>query len=244
MENNQSPKPERIAKRIAAAGVCSRRQAETLIEEGKVSVNGKIITSPALNVILDDHVVVQGKPLDAPQQSRLFRFHKPKGCLCTTKDPEGRQTIYDILPPNLPRVVSIGRLDFNSEGLLLLTTDGALAEKWMRGDHERVYRVRVYGQLTDDSLARLRKGLKTKHIFYKPMKIEMEPTEKSARNFWYRITLTEGKNREIRNAIEAVGGQVTRLIRVAYGPADLGSIPRKSVVEVPQNQLKKWQKEA
>lgn len=232
---------ERIAKRIAAAGICSRREAEKLIEAGKVQVNGETITSPALNVEQSDDVTVNGEKLSAPDTPRLFRLHKPKGVICTHKDPQGRPTVFDLVPPMLPRVVSIGRLDLNSEGLLLLTTSPALAEKLMhpKNEFKRTYRVRVAGKPRPDQLNKLRKGMTVDGMRYKPMDVKLEEGQSEGRNHWVEVTLTEGKNRELRKVFEALGLPVSRLIRTAYGPFKLTGLPKRGIVEVPQHQVKK-----
>ncbi|WP_159714655.1 pseudouridine synthase [Geminicoccus flavidas] len=229
---SEVPAGERIAKRIARAGVCSRRDAERLIAEGKVAVNGKILSSPALNVGPDDWIVVNGQPLPAAEPTRLFRFHKPRGVLTSARDPEGRPTIYDRLPPGLPRLVPVGRLDIGSEGLLLLTNDGELKRKlelpstgWTRR-----YRARVHRLPEPDQLARLLAGITIDGITYGPIQVTID--REQGDNTWIMVSLKEGKNREVRRVMEHIGHPVSRLIRVAYGPFQLGQLPRGEVEEV------------
>ena len=225
---------ERIAKVLARAGVCSRRDAEKLILARRVTVNGETIDSPALNVTEADVVMLDGEPLPDKQPTRLWRYNKAKGLVTTHKDPEGRPTVFDQLPPDLPRVISIGRLDLNSEGLLLLTNDGELARKlelpatgWVRR-----YRVRIHGRPRPDQLASLEKGVTVEGVRYGAIKatLDMEP---DGANAWVTVSLTEGKNREIRKVMEHMGWPVTRLIRVAYGPFQLGNLEKGALEEVP-----------
>ena len=223
---------ERIAKRLARAGVASRREAERMILAGRVAVNGKRIDSPALNVGPKDRIAVDGKPLAAAEAVRLWRYHKPEGLVTTARDEKGRTTVFDRLPPDMPRVMSIGRLDMNSEGLLLLTNDGELKRKlelpstgWLRK-----YRVRVHGVPDQAGLDRLEKGLVIDGERFKPMTVSMD--RQQAANAWLTIGLREGRNREIRRAMEAIGLAVNRLIRVSYGPFQLGDLARGAVEEV------------
>ena len=226
-------KKERIAKVMAAAGLCSRREAERWIESGRVIVNGDVLTTPAKTVDGNDRTLVDGKPLAGKQERRLWCYHKPAGVMTTHRDPQGRPTVFDKLPPQLPRVVSVGRLDFNSEGLLLLTTDGGLARELelpARG-WKRRYRVRVHGQVTPEIVGRLQKGVKIEGVSYAPCQIEIE--RQQGTNTWVIMTLTEGKNREIRRMMAFFGLEVTRLIRVSYGPFQLGNLAVGAVREVP-----------
>ena len=234
---------ERIAKRLARAGIASRREAERLIAEGRVSVDGKVLTSAALNVTEKSKITVNGKPLPAAEEARLWRYHKPAGLITTASDPQGRPTVFERLPPELPRVVSIGRLDLTTEGLLLLTNDGELARHlelpanaWLRH-----YRVRVYGGVDPQKLAALGKGVTISGIRYEPIKVEFEqkpvPGE-TPNNVWLTVTIREGKNREVRKAMEHVGLEVTRLMRTAFGPFQLGKLPRGGVEEVPRRVLR------
>lgn len=233
-KNNE--KGLRIAKLIAQSGHCSRREAEQLITEGRVKVNGQIITSPA-TFISDQAVKIDNKLINAKQPTRLWIFHKPEGVLTTNKDPDGRKTIFDLLPKNMPRTISIGRLDFNTEGLLLLTTNGALGRymelpknKWIRK-----YRARVFGRLDHQRLKKLEKGITIEGVRYGSIKIEIE---KEGSNSWLKISITEGKNREIRKVMEHLGLKVNRLIRISFGPFNLGNIKLCDTVEVSKKVLK------
>ena len=248
-------KGERIAKRLARAGVCSRREAERLIAAGQVAVDGKILTSPALNVTDANRITVNGKVIGTAEEPRVWRYHKPAGVITTTSDPQGRPTVFQKLPPEMPRTVSVGRLDFNTEGLLLLTNDGELARHlelpknaWLRR-----YRVRVYGDVKPKKLAALAEGVTISGIRYEPMKVEIEQEKRNAnpqdveakakpasapKNVWLTVTIREGKNREVRKVMEHLDLQVTRLIRVAFGPFPLGKLPRGAVEEVPRHALR------
>ena len=239
-DTSGAPKPsgDRIAKVLARAGVASRRQAEILIVEGRVSVNGKRIDSPALNVTPEDRITVDGKPLRAPEPARLWLYHKPLGLVTTTRDDEGRPTVFDNLPEGLPRVVSVGRLDLNSEGLLLLTNDGALKRKlelpstgWLRR-----YRVRVNGSPTDEMLAPLRDGVVIEGERFQPMIVSID--RQQGANAWLTIGIREGRNREIRRALSQVGLSVNRLIRISYGPFQLGTLAKGAVEEVKARVLR------
>jgi 23S rRNA pseudouridine2605 synthase len=229
---------ERISKVMARAGVCSRRDAERWITAGRVAINGRTLDTPAVNVAEGDVVTIDGEPLATPQEARLWRYHKPPGLVTTHKDPQGRPTVFDRLPRDLPRVVSIGRLDLNSEGLLLLTNDGALAGKlehpttaWTRR-----YRARVNGIVDAARLASVAEGVTVDGVTYGPVTIEVERQQGS--NAWLAVSLTEGKNREIRRIMEHLGYRVNRLIRVAYGPFSLGRLDRGQVEEVPRKVLR------
>ncbi len=227
-----APAGDRIAKVIARAGRASRREAERLIEAGRVSVNGKVITSPALNVTGKDTVTVDGVLLEAPDEARLWLYHKPTGLVTTHKDEKGRATIFDELPEELPRVMSVGRLDLNSEGLLLLTNDGGVKRKlelpstgWLRK-----YRVRVNGRPQDTTLEPLRKGIEVEGTRFQPMEVVLD--RQQGANAWLTVGLREGKNREIRRAMADIGLTVNRLIRVSYGPFQLGQLKQGEVQEV------------
>lgn len=220
----------RIAKALARAGLCSRRDAERWILDGRVVVNNKRISSPALDVGPRDRITVDGRPLPQAEPPRLWRFHKPKGLVTTHYDPEGRPTVFDMLPPDLPRVISIGRLDFNTEGLLLLTNDGELARHlelpatgWLRS-----YRVRAWGRVTQRDLDDLRDGLEVDGQRYGPIDAILhdspEDASTSGQNIWMTIGLREGKNREVRNILGHIGLDVNRLIRVSYGPFQLSDL--------------------
>ncbi len=229
---SDAPKPERIAKVLARHGVASRRDAERMIEAGRVTVNGKQLDSPALNVLPTDKITVDGKPLEAAEPARLWLYHKPTGLVTTTRDEKGRPTVFDALPETLPRVMSIGRLDLNSEGLLLLTNDGEIKRRlelpstgWLRK-----YRVRVHGTPDDGIFAPLREGLKVDDETFRPMTVTLD--RQQGKNAWITIALREGKNREIRRAMEAVGLPVNRLIRISYGPFRLGTLKPGEVEEV------------
>ena len=225
---------ERIAKIIARAGLCSRRNAERWIAEGRVAVGGTVLTSPAVTVTEDDDIRVDGKPLPAAGTTRLWRYHKPAGLITTHRDERGRQTVFAHLPAELPRVVSVGRLDLNSEGLLLLTNDGTLARAlelpslgWIRR-----YKVRVHGTPDPAKLASLARGVTIGGISYGPIRAVMEKQQGS--NAWLTISLGEGKNREVRRVMEHLDLGVTRLIRLAYGPFQLGNLARGEIAEVPR----------
>ncbi|WP_421905551.1 pseudouridine synthase [Mameliella sp.] len=235
---NKTPPGERIAKVIARAGRASRREAERMIAEGRVTVNGKVIDRAALNVTDADKVIVDGTPLEAPAPARLWLYHKPTGLVTTTRDEQGRPTIYDDLPVDLPRVMSVGRLDLNSEGLLLLTNDGAIKRKlelpstgWLRK-----YRVRVNGRPTDEVLKPLREGIEVDGQKFQPMQVSLD--RQQGANAWLTVGLREGKNREIRRAMTDIGLTVNRLIRVSYGPFQLGQMKPGEVQEVRRKILR------
>ena len=223
---------ERIAKFLARAGVCSRRDAERLIAEGRVKLNGKKLDTPAVKVTAADKIAVDGRPIAAAEETRLWRYHKPAGLVTTHRDPGGRPTVFERLPENLPRVVSIGRLDLTSEGLLLLTNDGALARRlelpangWLRR-----YRARAFGAIGQEELDRLKRGIEVAGVRYGPIEATLE--REGGANVWIALSLTEGKNREVRRVLEALGLKVNRLIRVAYGPFQLGALKPGSVEEI------------
>ena len=223
---------ERIAKWLARAGVASRRDAEKLIAEGRVKLGGKVVETPATFITPGDHVTVDGKPVAAPERTRLFRYHKPAGLVTTHRDPEGRPTVFEKLPPGLPRLISVGRLDLTSEGLLLLTNDGELARKlelptngWLRR-----YRVRVHGKVEEKALAALARGVTVDGVQYGPIEAGLDARQGT--NAWLTVSIKEGKNREVRRVMAHLGLEVTRLIRTAYGPFQLGVLPRGAVEEV------------
>lgn len=231
-EGQAKAEGERIAKRLARAGLCSRREAERWIEDGRVTVNGHRLSSPACVVGPGDIVIVDGIPLSEPEKTRLWRYHKPAGLVTTHKDPEGRPTVFDHLPEGMPRVISVGRLDLNSEGLLLLTNDGELARKlelpsnaWLRR-----YRVRVHGEVSEDALARLENGITIDGMAYGPISATLD--RRQGANAWLSVSLREGKNREIRRVMEYLGWPVSRLIRVSYGPFQLGTLEEGAADEV------------
>ena len=229
---------ERIAKVIARAGLASRREAEAWIAAGRVAVNGAKITSPALNVTPADKIVVDGKPLPGAERTRLFLYHKPRGLVTTSSDPQGRPTIFGALPQDLPRLISIGRLDLSTEGLLLLTNDGGLARAlelpstaWLRR-----YRVRAHGKVTQADLDALRDGVTVDGINYGPIEAVLDREQTS--NVWITFGIREGKNREVRNVLRHLGLQVARLIRVSFGPFQLGELAEGEVAEVPTRVLR------
>jgi 23S rRNA pseudouridine2605 synthase len=237
-EKAVSPKGDRIAKVLARAGLCSRRDAERWIAEGRVAIDGTVLESPAVVVTPGSIVLVDGKPIPDAAPMRLWRYHKPSGLVTSHKDEKGRQTLFQTLPPELGRVISIGRLDLNSEGLLLLTNDGALARRlelpstgWIRR-----YKVRVHGVVDQERLLPLAKGITIEGVRYGPIKVDFE-RQKGA-NAWLTVSLTEGKNREVRKVLEHLGYSVTRLIRLAYGPFQLGMLEKGQVEEVTGKVLK------
>src|SRR5438874_6951190 len=229
--------PQRIAKVLARAGLCSRRDAERWIAEGRVAVDGTVLTTPAVTVTPDSNIRVDGKPLPQPERARLWRYHKPAGLVTSHRDEKGRPTVFEALPKELPRLISIGRLDLSSEGLLLLTNDGALARRlelpstgWLRR-----YKVRVHGEVEPERLAALEKGITVHGLSYGPIRASLE--RQQASNAWIAIALREGKSREVRRVLEYLGLQVTRLIRLSYGPFQLGNLARGAVDEVPKKVL-------
>jgi len=231
-------KPERIAKRLARAGLCSRREAEQWIAEGRVAVEGEVIHTPAVTVGPEAHITVDGNPVPPPPPPRLWRYHKPRGLLTAVRDPKGRPTIFERLPPGLPRVIAVGRLDLNSEGLLLLTNDGDLARRlelpanaWVRR-----YRVRVHGRIAPASLKALAQGITIDGTRYGPIRATLD--RQQGENAWLTMSLAEGKNREIRRVCQHLGWPVSRLIRVAFGPFQLGHLPPGAVEEVPRKVLR------
>nr|WP_010394209.1 pseudouridine synthase [Paracoccus sp. TRP] len=238
---DDTPKPaagERIAKVMARAGVASRREAERMIVEGRVSVNGRKIDSPALDVLPSDRITVDGKPMDAPQETRLWLYYKPVGLVTSASDEKGRQTVFDALPRDMPRVMTVGRLDLNSEGLLLLTNDGELKRRlelpstgWLRR-----YRVRVNGQPTDLTFAPLRRGVTIDGEEFAPMEINLDSQQGA--NAWLTVGIREGRNREIRRAMAHVGLIVNRLIRIGYGPFKLTGMEENEVREVKRKVLR------
>jgi len=228
---------ERIAKRLARAGLCSRRDAERWIAQGRVRVDGEVLATPAFLVTTGSRIEVDGKPLPDAGRARLWRYHKPAGELVTARDPQGRKTIFESLPNTMPRVVTVGRLDFNSEGLLLLTNDGGLARRlelpangWIRR-----YRARVHGQVDAAKLAAIAKGITVEGVHYGPIEARLDRQQRS--NAWLDIALAEGKNREVRKVLAHLGLQVVRLIRIAFGPFHLGEMPRGAVDEIPPQAL-------
>ena len=229
---------ERIAKYMARLGICSRREAEKLILQQRVSVNGQVIESPAFNVDGSEKILLDGEKLPEKETTRLWLYYKPVGLLTTHRDNQNRPTVFDNLPAGMPRVISVGRLDLNSEGLLLLTNNGELSRKlelpgngWVRR-----YKVKVHGFLDEAKLASLAKGISIDGIDYGSIKVEIE--NKAGTNAWLVVSLTEGKNREIRKVMKAIGLEVARLIRLSYGPFQLGALKKGEVREVPGKVLK------
>ena len=223
---------------MARAGLCSRRDAERWIADGRVKLDGEVLTSPAVTVTATSMIEVDGKPLPAIAPARLFRFHKPTGCLTAASDPEGRKTIADLIPKELPRLMPIGRLDMNSEGLLLLTNDGGLKRQlelpttgW-----QRRYRVRVHGDVDEAKLASLIDGITIDGFDYGPIEAVLE--RKLGKNAWLNVALREGKNREIRKVMEHFGWPVNRLIRVSFGPFHLGNLAKSAVDEIKTKVVK------
>lgn len=235
--NHDSNKGPRIAKAMARAGLCSRREAERWIADGRVSVNGKLLKTPAFEVTPKDKVLVDGKPLPANEPPRLWRYHKPKGLVTTHADPQERPTVFQKLPPEMPRVVSIGRLDFNTEGLLLLTNDGALA-RYMElpaTGWTRRYRVRAKGRVTPSDLEKLKTGLEIDDVRYGPVEATVDSVQGA--NIWLTIAIREGKNREVRKIAEHLGLTVNRLIRVSFGPFQLRDLAPGAVEAVKRRTL-------
>jgi 23S rRNA pseudouridine2605 synthase len=229
---------ERIAKVLARAGVASRREVERMIADRRVALNGEILSTPAVLVGPDDVLAVDGKRIAAAEPTRLFRYHKPRGLVVTHKDPEGRPTVFEKMPPGLPRVISVGRLDYNSEGLLLLTNDGELARRlelpanaWLRR-----YRVRVHGTPAEALLQGLAKGVKVDGVQYGPIEAGLD--SKQGANSWLTVSIKEGKNREVRRVMEHLGLTVNRLLRVGYGPFPLGQLKPGEIEEVPTRVLR------
>ena len=237
---------DRIAKVLARAGVCSRRDAERMIADGRVAVNGRRLDTPALNVTPNDNITVDGKPVGEPDPPRLWRYHKPAGLVTTNRDPQGRETVFQKLPASLPRVNAVGRLDINTEGLLLLTNDGGMkrflelpSTGWLRR-----YRVRAFGKADEARLAALRKGIEIDGVNYRSIEASLERVQGG--NVWLTMALREGKNREIKKVLEALDLKVNRLIRLSFGPFQLGQLDSGRVEEVPRRVLrqqlgKNWQ---
>lgn len=235
---NPPEKGERIAKVLARAGIASRREAEKLIEQGIVTVDGKTLTTPAFKVLPGMEVRVDGTRVKAKEPPRVWRYHKPSGLVTTHKDPQGRPTVFDAVAKQLPRVISVGRLDLTTEGLLLLTNDGGLARQlelpanaWVRR-----YRIRAYGKTDQKALDDLAKGVTIGGVDYKPIKATLDQVKGG--NVWITASITEGKNREIRKVMEHLGLTVNRLIRTSFGPFQLGGLPESAIEEIPSKQLR------
>ncbi|EJW21352.1 RNA pseudouridylate synthase family protein [alpha proteobacterium IMCC14465] len=237
-KTNQAIKGDRIAKVLARSGLSSRREAETIIQAGRVAVNGKSISSPALNVLPSDRITVDGKEIAQPDPPRLWRYYKPRGLVTTERDPQERATIFSKLPDNLPRVLSVGRLDINTEGLLLLTNDGGLKRHlelpetgWLRR-----YRVRAFGRPDERKLLELKKGITLEEVHYRGVDVEVE--RQQGGNVWLTVSLREGKNREVKKLLSYVGLEVNRLIRLSFGPFQLGNLETGAVEEIPRRVLR------
>lgn len=239
----ENPREEqRIAKLLARAGIASRREIERMIGDGRIAIDGVKIETPATLLKTLAGVTVDGKPVKAPEAARLFRFHKPRGLLTTERDPKGRPTIYDRLPKGLPRLMPVGRLDLNTEGLLLLTTDGGLKRQLElpATGIERAYRARAYGKVTQAQLEDLMMGVEIEGIRYGSINANVE--RRTGANVWIELRLSEGKNREVRRVLEFLGLEVSRLIRISYGPFELGDLAPGALTEVKQHELVAFRK--
>ena len=234
--------PQRIAKLLARAGVGSRRDVERMIEEGRIALNGEVIAQPAPLLSSLDGLTVDGNPVEKPVSTRLYRFYKPVGCLTAARDPKGRKTIYDVMPKGLPRLMPVGRLDYNTEGLLLLTNDGEFKRQLElpASGVERTYRARAFGDISQAQLEELVLGIEIDGIRYG--KIDANLERRTGRNQWIEMTLTEGKNREVRKVLEHFGLQVSRLIRTRYGSFELDGLPVGAVDVVPRDELFKFRR--
>jgi 23S rRNA pseudouridine2605 synthase len=229
---------ERIAKRMARAGLCSRRDAEKWILAGRVKLNGKTLETPAITVTASDAIEVDGKLLQAKERTRLWLYHKPSGLVTTNRDPEGRKTVFEALPESLPRVISVGRLDINTEGLLLLTNDGGLARELELPDTGwlRRYRVRAHGSVSQAQLDGLKEGIAVNGVLYGPIEALIDREQGS--NIWLTLAFREGKNREVKEVLGSLGLSVNRLIRVSYGPFQLGDMPAGTIREIRGRMLR------
>lgn len=235
--DQKQPRGERIAKVLARAGVASRRQVEAMIADGRIGISGKRVETPATLITTTDGVTVDGKPVGGIQPTGLWKFHKPAGLVTTAHDPEGRATVFEALPKRMPRVITVGRLDINTEGLLLLTNDGEFA-RWLELPSSglvRRYRVRAYGETSETALRGLGGGITVDGVSYGPIEAEIERQQGS--NLWLNIALKEGKNREVKRVLEHLGLKVNRLIRTAYGPIELGPLSRGTVEPVADDTL-------
>jgi 23S rRNA pseudouridine2605 synthase len=247
MSQSDRPQGERIAKLLARAGVASRREVERMIEAGRIAIDGKVLETPATIIPNLKGVTVDGKPVGRAEPTRVFAFHKPTGLITAEYDPKGRPTIYaalrNALPKGTPRLMPIGRLDMNTEGLLLLTNDGELkrALELPSSNVPRTYRARAFGDVTQDQLEALIEGVTIDGMHYGRIDADME--RRTGRNQWIVMSITEGKNREVRRVLEHLGLEVSRLIRVGYGPFELGDMPRGTAVEIPQVQVERLRKQ-
>lgn len=242
-EGEREDGPQRIAKLLARAGVGSRRDVERMIEDGRIALNGQVIVQPAPLLASLEGLTVDGNPVAKPVSTRLYRFHKPAGCLTAARDPKGRKTIYDLLPKDLPRLMPVGRLDYNTEGLLLLTNDGEFKRQLElpASGVERTYRARAFGDISQAQLEELAMGIEIDGVRYG--KIDANLERRTGRNQWVEMTLTEGKNREVRKVLEHFGLQVSRLIRTRYGAFELGGMPLGAVDVVPRDELFKFRRQ-
>lgn len=247
MSQSDRPQGERIAKLLARAGVASRREVERMIEAGRIAIDGKVLETPATIIPNLKGVTVDGKPVGRAEPTRVFAFHKPTGLITAEYDPKGRPTIYaalrNALPKGTPRLMPIGQLDMNTEGLLLLTNDGELkrALELPSSNVPRTYRARAFGDVTQDQLEALIEGVTIDGMHYGRIDADME--RRTGRNQWIVMSITEGKNREVRRVLEHLGLEVSRLIRVGYGPFELGDMPRGTAVEIPQVQVERLRKQ-
>lgn len=246
MPDNPERSGERIAKLLARAGIASRREVERLIADGRVKIGDDLVTTPATLLTSLKGVTVDGKPVKAPEAARLFAFHKPSGLITAERDPAGRPTIYtalrNALPPDTPRMMPVGRLDLNTEGLLLLTNDGELkrAMELPSSGIPRTYRARTFGDISQAQLEELIEGIEIEGMRYGRIDANME--RRTGRNQWIELTLSEGKNREVRRVLEHLGLQVSRLLRTAYGPFELLDLPRGAAVEIRQVDVERFRK--
>lgn len=239
--STQNTEKMRIAKFLSHAGICSRREAEAMILDGRVSLNGQKLKTPAVKVDAGDDIRLDGRKVGTPQPIRVFLHHKQAGLLTTHKDDKGRDTVFDRLPDEMPRVISVGRLDMNTEGLLVLTTDGDLARHMEHPDTgwKRRYKVRAFGKTSQGSLDKLKQGIKVDGVKYGPIDAILETASNQDKaNCWLTLTLSEGKNREVRKVLEHLGLKVNRLIRLSYGPFQLGNLEPGAVKELPPRVLK------
>ncbi len=233
---------QRIAKLLARAGVASRREIERMIEAGRIELNGNVVEHPSLLLKNLTGITVDGKPVAEPSPAKLYRFHKPNGYLTAERDFSGKKTIYDVLPKDMERIIPIGRLDMNTEGLLLMTTDGGFKREMElpKNGIERTYRARTFGEITQNQLEELYRGITIEGMQYGPITANLE--RRTGRNQWIEMTLTEGKNREVRRVLEHFGLEVSRLIRTRYGPFVLGDLEKGEIEVVRQHDLVQFRK--